>query len=108
MAVPLPIHDPCAGAQARCERSRLACPVGLRCVCRPCTKDLHVEVFPAPVVLGLCCFLLSAALLLSFGWRSGIELAQAARRSARRVRKWLGRLEQRWRGPWGRPGPPLG
>ncbi len=96
------------GAQARCERARLECPLGLRCVCRPCTKDLHVKVFPAPVVLGLCCFLLSVVLLLSLGWHFGIELAEAARRSARPARKWLGRLAQGWRGRWGRPRLPLG
>ena len=72
---------------ARCFKARLDCPDGLACTCRPCSRDLHVELFPNEAVLGLCATLLCAALAFTVGPPVMDALSAVLARAARAARK---------------------
>ena len=60
---------------AGCAAAGLACPNALVCLCRPCVLQPPANVYPWPVVLGLCIALFLVGLWFSLCWRIPLETA---------------------------------
>ena len=53
-------------AEANCNHLGRPCPPGQKCLCQPCTPLQPTNVYPWPMVLGLCCSLFFVGLCFSF------------------------------------------